>query len=298
VFFLLLPRSATANWSPLIDRLVADHFDETAVRNLFSRPEVQFDPVPMVTKIKTLLRTRGVAPAETPNLKNRAVYKGYLKPSVIKAARAYYTENRAILQKIRKKYCIPEEIVVSILMVETNLGRNMGGRRAFNVLASMARCTNLDLVRDHLKGDLAFPNDEAYAERRCREKADWAYHELKSLIRYAAINNTDPLSIPGSIYGAIGFCQFMPSNVFLYGVDGDENGHIDLFYPDDALYSVGNYLRQNGWKCRMDRVSRHKVILTYNRSQIYANTVLAVADRLQGNIRTPKKQRVRAKQEG
>jgi len=54
----------------------------------------------------------------------------------------------------------------------------------------------------------------------------------------------------------------------------------------------------NGWKCRMDRDSRHKVILTYNRSQVYANTVLAVADRLQGNLKGTKKTRGRISREG
>ena len=294
----MFPGNATADWSPLIDRLVADRFDEASIRRLFSRPEVEFDPTPMAIKLKTLLRTKDLPPStDGPYLRNRAVYRGYLKPAVIKAARAYYSENRVTLQKIQKKYCTPGEVIVSILLVETNLGRNTGRQRAFNVLASMARCDNLNLVRDHIRGSLAAPGAEAYAERRCREKSDWAYEELKSLIRYAESGNLDTLSIPGSIYGAIGHCQFMPSNIFLYGVDADQNGHVDLFFTDDALYSIGNYLHQKGWKCRMDRVSRHRVILTYNKSQVYANTVLAVADRLKAGAPAPKRQ-ARSRQGG
>jgi membrane-bound lytic murein transglycosylase B len=295
LLFLLCSGSALADWTPLIDRLVADRFDETAIRNLFLRPEVQFDPAPMVIKLKTLIRTKDHKPS---SLRKRTVHRGYLRPAVLNSAQAYYIENRTILGKIREKYCIPEEIIVSILMVETNLGRNTGTRRAFNVLAGMALCDDLDKVRGYLKKELALPDAESYAQRLCREKSDWAYRELKSLIKYAEVSGADPLSIPGSIYGAIGLCQFMPSNVFLYGVDTDEKGHIDLFSSHDALYSMGNYLRMNGWQCRMNQEGRYKVILTYNRSQIYANTVLAIADRLQGYLRIPKKHKGNTNREG
>jgi len=268
------------------------------MHQLFSRPEVIFDPDPMVIKLKTLIRTKDLKPSTSPGLQTKAVRRQYLKSSVINAAATYYKDNRAVLERIREKYCIPEAVIVSILMIETNLGRNTGKRRAFNVLASMARCRDVDAVSDFLKAELAEPDTAAYAQRRCREKSEWAYNELKSLLIYAQKNRIDPLSISGSIYGAIGLCQFMPSNVFLYGVDTDEKGHIDLFSRRDALFSIGNYLRMNGWTCRMAPAARHKVILSYNHSQIYANTVLAVADRLQGNIRASKKRAGRLNREG
>jgi hypothetical protein len=50
------PCSAFVNWSPLIDRLVADGFDEVATRALFSRPEVKFEPSPMITKLEELIK--------------------------------------------------------------------------------------------------------------------------------------------------------------------------------------------------------------------------------------------------
>jgi membrane-bound lytic murein transglycosylase B len=189
---------------------------------------------------------------------------------------------------------VPEEIVVSILLVETELGQNTGSRRAFNTLASMALLGDLDMIRPYLSGDLLTPSNEGYARRRCREKSDWAYHELKSLIRYAQSNGLDPLEIPGSIYGAIGLCQFMPSNVPSYGVDADGDGRIDLFAADDALHSIGKYLSNHGWKCRLSRKSQHRVIMTYNRSRTYANTVLAVAEQLRIRARS---ENLRARQE-
>jgi membrane-bound lytic murein transglycosylase B len=88
------------------------------------------------------------------------------------------------------------------------------------------------------------------------------------------------LTFPGSIYGAIGLCQFLPSNILPYGVDADHDGRINLFTKADALYSIANYLREHGWKDNMDEVSRREAILSYNKSSVYANTVLAVAQKL------------------
>ncbi len=96
----------------------------------------------------------------------------------------------------------------------------------------------------------------------------------------------DPLGIRGSIYGAIGLCQFMPSNVFSFGVDGDQNGRVDPFAKPDALHSIANYLRGHGWRKGMDREGQHRIIFDYNHSTIYANTVLAMAEKIRGRSRT------------
>ncbi len=52
IALLLSPSRVFADWSPVIDRLVADGFDETTVRILFSRTEVTFEPSPMSSKLK------------------------------------------------------------------------------------------------------------------------------------------------------------------------------------------------------------------------------------------------------
>ncbi|MCX7635842.1 MAG: lytic murein transglycosylase, partial [Syntrophales bacterium] len=109
-----------------------------------------------------------------------------------------------------------------------------------------------------------------------------AWEELQKIASYAEASGRDPLSIPGSIYGAIGICQFMPSNLQRYGVDATGKGYVDPFSQKDAFPSVANYLREKGWSSRMGRRDKHRLLLTYNRDHRYANTVLAVADRLKG----------------
>ena len=150
----------------------------------------------------------------------------------------------------------------------------------------MALCSSLETVRPYLNKKLVSTRNEDLARTICQQKADWAYGELTALLMYADWSEFDPLSIPGSIYGAIGLCQFMPSNVLSYGVDADADGRVDLFSKADALHSIANYLRGYGWKCSMDRTSQLLVILDYNKSLVYANTVLAVAEKLKNKPRT------------
>lgn len=272
--------SAFADWTPLIERLVSDKFDEQVIRKLFDQPGVKFDTDIMSCKLRELIRNRSKRPDALYARKIQTAYARFLKPEAIAEAHAYAQRNSVALEKIARDYCVPKEIIVSILLVETELGQNLGTRGAFNTLASMALSSDLETIRPYLAPDLVTEKNEAFARKRCRQKADWAYAELKALIRYASESGMDPISIPGSLYGAIGLCQFMPSKISTYGVDADRDGHINLFSEQDALYSVANYLRAHGWKCSMSKKRQYRVILAYNNSKIYANTVLGVAEKL------------------
>ena len=290
LFLLILAPPAAADWQPLIERLVADGFIRQSTEALFAQPEVQFEPDAMAGKIKVLLRNRTADGSAAERLKD-TVRTGYLKPAVITRARDFTHENRSVLADIKRNYGVPQEIVVSILLIETHLGRNIGNRCVFNRLASMALCTDLEIVRPYLGDTPLSPDEEVFARRRAREKADWAYNELKSLLYLAYRDGIDPLGIRGSIYGAIGLCQFMPSNVFTYGVDADGDGRIDPFAKPDALHSIANYLRGYGWRPGMDREGQHRVIFGYNHSTVYANTVLAIADKLKAKGKKQKNAR-------
>jgi membrane-bound lytic murein transglycosylase B len=284
---LFFPRPALTDWSPIIARLVDDGFDEPAIREIFSRPEVSFEPQAMVRKLEELVKKAPQKPFG-PSYNPRLVYKSLLKEKEIRRARSYLQENTELLESISSQYCVPKEIVVSILLVETRLGDFVGGRWAFNTLASMALCTNLETIRPYLPKKLLNRKNQDLAREILRRKADWAYDELKALILYAHLSGVDPLSLPGSIYGAIGLCQFMPSNVLLYGIDADNDGRVDLFVKPDALFSIANYLKGHGWQCTMDKSSQIRVIFDYNKSTVYANTILAVAEKLKSKSKTKK----------
>ena len=110
------------------------------------------------------------------------------------------------------------------------------------------------------------------------KRADWAYKEVRALVAHLLHDNADPRALPSSIYGAVGLCQFMPSNIAVYGADGDGDGKVDLFSVPDAVASLSNYLAKHGWKPGISRARQHTLLMAYNHSQTYANTILALSD--------------------
>ncbi|MGZ3580322.1 MAG: lytic murein transglycosylase, partial [Syntrophales bacterium] len=146
----ILPSSSFADWTPLIERLSADNFDEQVIREIFDRPGVNFDPSAMSCKLKELINKRYKKQDAVSARKVRAAYGRFLKPAVIAEAQSYLQRNRDTLQGITENYCVPKEIVVSILLVETGLGRHLGDRGAFNTLASMALSSDLETIRPYL----------------------------------------------------------------------------------------------------------------------------------------------------
>ena len=81
----------------------------------------------------------------------------------------------------------------------------------------------------------------------------------------------------GSWAGAFGLPQFIPTTFINFAVDGNNDGKIDIFSVSDAVFSIGNYLRANGWRDDKSYKEKLKVIYTYNHSRLYCETVLKLA---------------------
>ncbi|MDR1872885.1 MAG: lytic murein transglycosylase, partial [Deltaproteobacteria bacterium] len=156
-------------------------------------------------------------------------------------------------------------------------GSFFGNNKAAAVLASMAASENYSLVAPYLSDLDIDAESRAFLIERAQRRGEWAKGELISLLTYAWANQLDPLTFPGSIFGAIGYGRFMPSNVAKYAVDGDGDKRIDLFNKPDAIFSVGRFLRDHGWTKATTEEKRREVIMRYNKSGTYVNTVLYVA---------------------
>ena len=248
----------------------------------------------MNSLLKTKLAKARPAPPGPPPA---SVYESFLRPEPLAEARAYLKDRAAMLRRLQSRYEVPREVLVAMLLIETRLGTKTGDRGALAPLASMAATTDVSRVRSLIRPPAGHDpvldrETEAWLARRTREKADWAYDETAALLRYARTLNVAPMDLPGSIYGAIGFCQFMPTNIEKLGVDGDGDGKVDLFNHEDALASMANYLHKNGWNRSMnaaapahrgkngERVYNQrmlKTVYTYNHSWTYCRTILAVA---------------------
>jgi len=253
-------------WDPLITRLIADGENATRIRRLFSSSQVKFNPK--------------VMPRKLTHRESSLDYGKFLRPERISRAGAFLDRHSDLLEEIETEYGVPKEIEVAILLIETDLGRYLGADPAFNILASMAAATDFDRVRPWLPKEILDSPERKRIEQKLCKKSSWAYGELRALLRYSEQNRLDILGMKGSIFGAIGLCQFMPSNALRFGVDHDGDGRIDLFSVPDAMASMGAYIRHYGWKNGLTRNRQVKVLLKYNYSRPYANTVIDVAERL------------------
>jgi membrane-bound lytic murein transglycosylase B len=277
-----------ASWHALLLRMDADKIYGPDVESWFIRLPEKFSSRPMGIKARLFFRQRFLPAPPTPSpgsLPEPSVYPGVVTADNMLKCRAFLKEHAGLFQAAEQLYAVPQEVLVSLLMVESRLGDFLGKENAFWVLACMAAADKPERVMDHLQ-DL--PLDSA-REKWLREllaaRSARAYAELKALILYCRRHGHNPLELPGSVYGAIGLCQFMPSNIEFYAVDGDGDGRIDLFSLADALSSAANFLKAHGWRKSSPLSTHSRLLRYYNNSEIYSNTVLALASgvREEGN---------------
>lgn len=172
-----------------------------------------------------------------------------LTPESIERGQNFCQENEYLLWDEEKRWGVEREAIVAILRVESNFGKNLGSRSVLNTLYSIY-----------------------ILDSRRRE---FAFGELVAFIELAERYKWDPFAIKGSIAGAMGFPQFIPSSYKIFAVDGNGDGIVDLFAEADAIYSAAYYLKTHGWgKLPGDK---RKAVFAYNHSSTYVNEVLDYA---------------------
>ena len=292
-----LQESPPPCWLPLIQRLRNDGLDGPDLQACFIRLGDSPSQSPMGTKITELFTSKFLKPPPPPppppgttaiKPTKPRIYPNIVTTANLERCRDFLRANTVAFTVTAQLYDVPKEIVVALLFVETRLGSYLGKDNAFMNLASMAASTTPEHIPDALAPLPMTPERMEWVKERLQQRSDWAYKELKALIIHTRANKLDPLSMPGSIYGAVGLCQFMPSNFKPYAVDGNGDGKVDLFEPADAIMSVGSYLHAHGWKKTSDKTARHAVLMRYNKSTVYANTILAMAEALDPPPADPK----------
>lgn len=83
-----------------------------------------------------------------------------------------------------------------------------------------------------------------------------------------------------SYAGAVGPMQFLPSTFALYGVDGNNDGIVDISNVEDAIFSAANYLAANGGASG----NLNNALFRYNNDYWYVNLVLYKAGNLGLNV--------------
>lgn len=167
---------------------------------------------------------RIMAPAPTQLTPNWVAYRDrFVNSRRINRGVQFWDAYSDTLERAAREYGVPQEIIVAIIGVETEYGRNMGSFNVLNALASIG----------------------FYGERR----REFFQSELEQYLLLARDNNLDLLTTRGSFAGALGIPQFMPSSQRRWGVDFDGNNKVDLIHsPMDAIGSVANFLKSHGWQ--------------------------------------------------
>jgi membrane-bound lytic murein transglycosylase B len=256
-------------YESLVSRLHADGLGEDYLKDLFTHPRLELMP-----KAVAISLVRKEAELN---------YAQFLEEESVQRAVSYLKAHNGILEKVEDRFNISAPVVVAILCVETACGAYTGIFGTVNILVTQALSLEPEIysqIYDQIplneKSNL-FPEE---IKRRLRKKSVRSYRELKALLTYARDHDIDPFSLKGSIEGAIGLPQFLPSNIERYGFDGDDDGMIDLFRPEDAIPSVASYLKAYNWRDEYPYGKKKEILLNYNRSDYYAATVLKLAERL------------------
>lgn len=190
----------------------------------------------------------------------------------------FWLEHRELLDKAEQRWQIPAQYILAIIGVETSYGRITGKYRVIDALSTLA---------------FDYP-----------PRSEYFLAELEQFLLMTREEQLDPLSLLGSYAGAMGPPQFMPRSIRKFAVDADNDGKRNLWSDwDDIISSVANYLHVHGWKgdekvkvklpaegdADQKPTGSHNfgVIMTYNRSPLYAMAVHDLATELAAKVFAP-----------
>jgi membrane-bound lytic murein transglycosylase B len=200
--------------------------------------------------------------------------KLFLLPERVAAGAEFAKKFQGVLDREEAKHHVDREAIIGILMWETKLGTITGDWRVFNVFTSQAFFIEQANAVAMTKADEQSQTDDAKQKRRVFAIKDRAHKNLLALLRQCKAKGLDPLAVKGSWAGALGYPQFMPASL-RWADDGNDDGRIDLFDFDDAIFSVGRYLAEHGWAHKPKQA-----VWGYNHEDAYVQGVLAFADAL------------------
>lgn len=143
-------------------------------------------------------------------------------PKQISRGQEMLLKNNALFESLEQKFGVSRYILTAFWGMETNYGANKGDFSVSQVLATLA-----------------------YDGRR----PDFFRAQLMDSLRIIDAGHTTASSMQGSWAGAMGHMQFMPSTFNAYGLDGDDDGRIDVWGSlPDVMNSAAYYLKSVGWR--------------------------------------------------
>lgn len=257
-------------FSPVIEKLYEEGVDSSFIKNFIEHSSVRFDEKYVKINVTGYL--------------TKPDYSKHYNARSVKKSKKFLSEYISILEEAEKKFGVQKEVITSVLWVETRHGGYLGNNHIPTVFISTAMADqeefiemNTEIFKETFSEDSE--KRQEYEDKviaRAKRKSNWALKELVALSKIYSERNVDIYNIKGSWAGAFGMSQFLPSSFLNWAVDGNGDGEIDLFTHHDAIYSVANYLKTNGWG-KTEKQQR-AAVYHYNHSNDYVDAVLKLAD--------------------
>lgn len=166
----------------------------------------------------------------------------------IAEGKRFFVKNRKLLDSLEKEFGVDAAVLVAVYRAETNFGRFLGTHSIFQALYTR------------------------YFIRTGKKRLE-EFNQLICFLELARRGIVEAFPLTGSSAGAWGRTQFRPCS-FVFAIDGNKDGRVDLFDERDALASAANYLRAHGWKKQLSRQER--ALNSYN-GKVYRKAVFRYA---------------------
>jgi membrane-bound lytic murein transglycosylase B len=134
--------------------------------------------------------------------------------TIVARGRAQKAANAALFAGLKARYGVPAGPLIAIWGMETGFGAITGRQNTVSAVATLAYdCRRHDFFTEQLLAALKLVD--------------------KGVLSSSSV---------GAMHGEVGQTQFLPKNIFAYGVGSNLNS------KGDALASTANFLRGHGWR--------------------------------------------------
>ena len=188
------------------------------------------------------VRKNVTSPASNPQSIAQPYIDRILTSYRIKKGIEFKNKHTDILAQAEKEYSVDRHIITAIIGIESNYGAYLGKHNTLGALSAIT-FSNTDPARmitissiDPISQEIIFPKIS---------RQSFFQNELQHLLAIASQSDISLQTLTGSWDGGFGLAQFMPSSYQAYAIS-KKNHTPDLFDPEDAIYSIANYLSQKG----------------------------------------------------
>ncbi len=217
------------------------------------------------------------------NFLSSSDYKISITDRAITKTREFMKAYSKSLPLAEQRHHVDARVIASLLWVETQLGKYLGKYPvvySYFVLSTARypnHCRFLLARAGEIKPGISFDVGKKIADR-CESKAKWADEQLAALDEMQR-RGVDVFALKGSVAGAIGWPQFIPTSYLQFSDAADPAQLADLFTGRDAIFSVAKFLAAHGY--RKDQPETHlRALFEYNRIAAYGEAVLKLSYKL------------------